>query len=118
MRSRSDAERQRKREYENRRKPRALPTNSARWRAIREAKLKAEPLCRYCVAVGVTEPATELDHANGDHDDNRDDNLVPCCKRCNVRKASREGFNRGKRERISFDADGEPIGEHAWNDGP
>lgn len=117
MRSRPEAERERKRAYEERRKPRALPTNSARWRAIREVKLRNEPLCRYCRAKGIDEPATELDHANGDHDDNRDTNLVPCCSRCNRAKAAREGFNRGKADRVGFDANGNPLGKHGWNDG-
>jgi 5-methylcytosine-specific restriction protein A len=34
----------------------------ARWRRIRAAQLQAEPLCRYCAAVGKVAPATIVDH--------------------------------------------------------
>jgi len=35
---------------------------TARWRAVRAAQLRAEPLCRMCRARGVVTPATTCDH--------------------------------------------------------
>ena len=36
--------------------------STARWRAIRTARLGVDPLCRYCLDEGRTEPATVVHH--------------------------------------------------------
>ncbi len=35
---------------------------SARWQAVRAQVLRDEPLCRECARLGLTEPATQVDH--------------------------------------------------------
>lgn len=75
---------------------RALPTNSARWRKIREAQLAREPLCRCCAAADIVCAATDVDHINGDDADHRDSNLQSLCRSCHSAKTAREngGFGR------------------------
>ncbi|WP_313465651.1 HNH endonuclease signature motif containing protein [Stenotrophomonas sp.] len=75
---------------------RALPTNSARWRRIREAVLAREPLCRACAMLGKVCAATEVDHIDGDSGNNADTNLQPLCRPCHSGKTAREngGFGR------------------------
>jgi len=34
----------------------------ARWERLRQLKLKEEPLCRSCLALGIATPATQVDH--------------------------------------------------------
>jgi 5-methylcytosine-specific restriction protein A len=52
-------------DYERRRRD-AAPWRAwygtARWRAIRDAQLAREPLCRMCLAEGVVTPARVCDH--------------------------------------------------------
>lgn len=62
---------------------------SARWQAIRAKVLRDEPICRACARLGLTEPATTVDHAVGvaaaperAYDPT---NLQPPCTLCRVR---------------------------------
>lgn len=62
--------------------------------------LSTEPLCRMCLAKGITEPGDHVDHiiplAKGG--DNDLSNLQPLCASCHSSKTVREdgGFGRGK----------------------
>lgn len=69
---------------------------SAYWRKIRAAKLRADPLCAGCLAVGRTTAATEVDHQDGNQRNNDPENLTSYCKPCHSRKTVREdgGFGR------------------------
>lgn len=69
---------------------RALPTNSARWRRLRQKVLRREPLCRECRREGRLTPATVVDHDNGDPNDNRLDNLVSLCPSHHARKTAQQ----------------------------
>lgn len=73
---------------------RSIPTSSSRWRKLRAAVLRDEPLCRTCGAL-----ATEVDHivpvAEGGEELQRD-NLQPLCHPCHARKTHLES-QRGKR---------------------
>jgi 5-methylcytosine-specific restriction protein A len=55
---------------------------SRRWQLMREMQLSKEPLCRECLAVGVSRPATQVDHvvprSHGGTDD--EDNLQSLCR--------------------------------------
>ncbi len=56
---------QRKRDHDTRRRtgrPWRRWYGTAIWRAIREAQLAAEPLCRMCAEAGKLTPATVCDH--------------------------------------------------------
>lgn len=79
---------------------RALATNSAAWRAIRSAVLGREPLCRICAARGVTRGANQVDHIDGDPNNNEPDNLQPLCAPCHSRKTAREDGGFGNRKRV------------------
>lgn len=90
---------------------RALPTNSAKWRKIREAQLAREPLCRCCTALSIVREATDVDHINGDDSDHRDCNLQSLCGSCHSRKTALEngGFGREPWNRFPFhDAESDP----------
>lgn len=56
----------------------------AAWQRQRAATLRAEPLCRLCLAAGMTVPATIVDHILpiADGGGNEQSNLQPLCKRC------------------------------------
>ena len=62
---------------------------SARWQAVRAQVLRDEPVCRECARVGLTEPATQVDHIVGvavasERADDRT-NLQPLCSLCRAR---------------------------------
>jgi myo-inositol catabolism protein IolC len=38
---------------------------SARWQAVRAQVLREAPICRECARLGLTEPATQVDHVLG-----------------------------------------------------
>lgn len=66
-------------------KPRAIGTPyDDRWRRIRKSVLDKEPLCRLCLSVGRTVPATVVDHMKPlqDGGTHHESNLMPLCKRC------------------------------------
>lgn len=54
------------------------------WKRLRLLKLRQEPLCRLCLSVGRTVPATVVDHILPitDGGTNATENLQPLCKRC------------------------------------
>jgi len=56
----------------------------AAWQRQRAATLRAEPLCRMCLASGRTVAATVVDHITplADGGTNEQANLQPLCKRC------------------------------------
>jgi 5-methylcytosine-specific restriction enzyme A len=66
------------------------------WQKIRKAHLQKEPLCRDCLSIGLTVPATDVDHINGDATDCRDENLASRCHSCHSRKTVRENGGFGK----------------------
>ncbi len=63
---------------------------TTRWKRLRAAVLRAEPLCRHCVAVNRPEPATDVDHVIRHAGDPwrfwAPGNLQPLCARCHARK--------------------------------
>lgn len=79
------------------------------WKIKRLAQLRAEPLCRYCEAMGVTSAATVVDHViphKGDPDLFWHGEVQSMCKTCHdAAKARQErmGYD------IACDADGYPI---------
>ena len=66
------------------------------WEKRRARLLKAEPMCRLCLAAGRPVPAKEVDHivskALGGADD--DANLQPLCVACHKAKTARESAER------------------------
>lgn len=74
----------------NRQARRALATNSAAWRAIREQQLRREPLCRAHAKRGLVRAGTEVDHEDGNASNNAASNLQTLCKACHSAKTARE----------------------------
>jgi 5-methylcytosine-specific restriction protein A len=72
---------------------------SARWQAVRAQVLRDEPVCRECARLGLTEPATQVDHvlplavAPGLAFDRA--NLAPTCTPCHSRKSVAERGGEG-----------------------
>ena len=103
-------------------KARQYATNDSRWRKIRAGVLAREPLCRHCAEIGRTEPATDVDHIDGNAFNNARDNLCALCKSCHSRKTATEngGFGSASRKpkRIGCSPDGMPLdGGHWWRTG-
>jgi 5-methylcytosine-specific restriction protein A len=77
--------------------------------ATRARLLSAEPLCRHCMARGVTACATQIDHIqaliNGGMD--TDENKQPLCADCHRIKTDAD---MGRRSRTQIGADGYPVG--------
>lgn len=82
------------RDEAKRNRERALPTNSAIWRAIRAGVLSREPLCRVCREQGRITAATEVDHIDGDSANGLTINLQPLCTPCHSRKTAHENHER------------------------
>jgi 5-methylcytosine-specific restriction enzyme A len=61
-----------------------------KWRRLRLVILANEPLCRSCREAGLTEPATEVDHIDGNARHNAVANLRPLCKPCHSRRTARD----------------------------
>ncbi len=65
---------------------------SARWQAVRAQVLRDEPLCRECARLGLTEPATQVDHvvplAVAPELAFVRSNLAPTCTACHARKSA------------------------------
>lgn len=92
---------------------RTLPLNRAAWQKLRASVLADEPLCRDCSARGVVEPATDVDHHDGNPGNNDRDNLVPLCHSCHSRKTARD---HGARVGMGCGVDGMPLDpSHPWN---
>ena len=95
---------------------RTLPLNGGAWQKLRASVLAGEPLCRLCTAQGLTVPATDVDHRDGDPSNNDLVNLQPLCHECHSRKTAGD---HGKTVREGCDVDGLPLGaSHPWNTGP
>lgn len=67
---------------------------SARWQAVRDQVLRDEPVCRECARLGLTEPATQVDHivpivVAPERAFDRA-NLQPLCTACHGRKSAQE----------------------------
>jgi 5-methylcytosine-specific restriction protein A len=58
--------------------------------------LDGEPLCRACSSKGITRPANQVDHINGDATNNDMNNLQPMCARCHSRKTATENGGWGR----------------------
>ncbi|WP_081451511.1 HNH endonuclease signature motif containing protein [Achromobacter piechaudii] len=92
---------------------RTIPLNSATWQRLRASVLAGEPLCRDCSKRGSVEPATDVDHHDGDPSNNDMDNLVGLCHSCHSRKTARD---HGARVGYGCDAHGMPMDPaHPWN---
>ncbi len=67
---------------------------SARWQAVRAQVLRDEPVCRECARLGLTEPATQVDHvvplAVAPQLAFDRANLAPTCTACHARKSQAE----------------------------
>ncbi len=82
---------------------RVIPLNSYRWQRLRAAVLARDPLCRDC-----QQPATDVDHDDGNPGNNDPANLVPRCHGCHSRKTMASGYG--------CDVDGNPLDPaHPWN---
>lgn len=84
---------------------------TARWKRIREAQLRMQPLCEWCLQSEVIEPATVVHHAEGGHKGNEykfwNGPFASLCKTCHDRDGQREDLGQTI---IRFDASGWPIG--------
>ena len=74
----------------------------------RKRRLRAEPLCRHCLAQGRTTAATAIDHiiplSHGGTDD--DGNTQALCEPCHEAKTRRD---MGYRDKPEIGADGWPV---------
>lgn len=86
----------------------------ARWRHMRTRQLSLHPLCTFCLARDIVEPATVADHVtrhNGDPELFWDpDNLQSLCKYCH--DSTKKRMELGQHV-VQFDANGWPISEEA-----
>lgn len=97
------------------------PYSTRRWRRLRLAVLRAEPLCAECLRQGRLVPATQVDHIvpisrGGAVWD--PDNLQPLCASCHSRKTDLQdgGGWAPARNRSVDPATGRPLDpEHWWN---
>lgn len=77
--------------YTPQRKPDDRPSPSTRgyganWQKVRAWKLRVNPCCQDCEQEGVVEPATDVDHIDGDVSNMREENLRSLCKSHHSRK--------------------------------
>lgn len=91
--------------------------NTARWRAIRLAQLRTEPLCWMCIEIGRVTAATVCDHAEPHRGDITKFWNGPfrslCASHHNGDKQSEE--RTGQRRRKGVDASGRPLDpQHPW----
>lgn len=101
-----------------RQQKRFYPTNSPKWRRLREQVLREEPFCR-CGCGGVS---VEVDHIDGRCEtkhDYRRDNLQGMTKECHAAKTAVENGSFGRRRgtacRAGYDASGTPLDRnHYW----
>lgn len=67
--------------------------STSRWQRLRERQLSQNPLCVTCLSVGVTEPATDVDHIRPHRGDPLlfwdAKNLQSLCKACHSEKTAR-----------------------------
>lgn len=94
---------------------RTLKLNGGAWQKLRASVLAGEPLCRHCTARGLTVPATDVDHRDGNPGNNEAENLQPLCHECHSRKTAAD---HGKNVHQGCDTEGMPLDPaHPWNDG-
>lgn len=83
---------------------------TARWRRLREAQLREQPLCQWCLELEIVEVATEVHHAEGGHRDDPErfwsGPFRSTCSACHSRLGKRE--DRGEAV-VTFGPDGWPI---------
>jgi 5-methylcytosine-specific restriction enzyme A len=87
------------------------------WQVLRLARLRAEPLCRFCKAFGRVVAATVVDHIRPHRGDLRlfldEDNLQSLCKKCHDSHKKRQE-NSG--HMVGHGLDGRPVDpNHHWN---
>lgn len=93
---------------------RTLPLTSTAWRKLRAYVLNESPLCEHCMDLGMTVPATDVDHVDGDPSNNSMANLQSLCHSCHSRKTRRE--MNGSAGTFGCDANGMPLDpNHPWN---
>ena len=100
------------------------PYNTGAWRALRKAKLAADPLCRACSLRGITVPAVAVDHVTPINQGGEPfpalDGLMALCVRCHNEKTAAQDRTHAKpfaRRFKGFNADGNPIDPgDAWFD--
>jgi len=82
-----------------------------RWQSMRAAVLRAEPLCRSCVAAGRITAATDVDHVQAHRGDARRfwdvRNLQPLCAGCHYRKTAIERLERHRDRHQLASTDGQ-----------
>jgi hypothetical protein len=82
---------------------------TTRWQRIRDAKLRQDPLCEWCLEQEIVEPATEVHHADGGHKGDVDKfwngPFISTCKPCHASRGQRED----KGTYIAFGPDGWPL---------
>ena len=94
-------------------KQRTVSLKSSAWKQLRALVLAEEPLCRWCLARGLFEPSTDVDHINNDGDDNRRENLAGMCHSCHSVKTARD---MGKGMSQGHDVNGLPLDpNHPWS---
>lgn len=78
-------------------KPKGSPSTPYRTRSYQRARrhqLRDHPTCQCdgdcCPPTGCGQPATEVDHRNGDPTDHRPANLASLTKRCHSRRTARD----------------------------
>ena len=77
-------------------KARKYETHSYRWRKIRMAHLRREPLCRHCLERGVTTAGNTVDHIDNDSWNNAPDNFQTLCTSCHTIKTNTEDGGLGR----------------------
>lgn len=82
---------------------------TARWRRIRDAKLRQDPLCEWCLEREIVEPATEVHHDGphrGDIERFYEGPFISTCKACHASRGQREDLGQTV---VRFGPDGWPI---------
>jgi 5-methylcytosine-specific restriction protein A len=90
--------------------------NSQRWRRVARHQLRTEPLCAFCAARGIVEPATICDHVEPHHGDlnkfwlSKLQSLCASCHGSDKRSEERRGY------RPDIGVDGSPLdARHPFN---
>lgn len=97
------------------------PYSTPRWKRLRVAILREEPICRECRRRGQLTPASQVDHIRAIKDGGQPwdkSNLQALCASCHSRKTSSEdgGCWHPRRDRAVDPATGKPLAVgHWWN---